>query len=387
MEPCRLASLLLIARTPGVHARQLRAAWGPARPEDSDAAASHQRPAHPPRDPSGAADPVEALLAAPLPPRTRALLEQPNRRALEADLRWVAAHDCRVLACTEAAYPPALLDLPDAPAVLFVQGNPALLVQPQVAVVGARAASLTGRAIAREFAAALARAGLAVTSGLAVGIDAAAHEGALDAGGSSIAVYATGLDRTYPRSHQDLAARIRGAGALVSERPPGTPPRPGLFPLRNRLIAALCRATLVVEAAPGSGSLGTARTAARLSRPVFAVPGSIRSRLAQGCHQLIRAGAGLAGCAAELLQDLGISFENQRSSQPGMAPPQPPPPDGSLDKAAEMLLDAAGFEPVGIDFLVERTGLSGPVIASLLLVLELRGRVAPHPGGRYCRLT
>ncbi|HTY50565.1 MAG TPA: DNA-processing protein DprA [Steroidobacteraceae bacterium] len=369
MEQACLASLLLIARTPGVHARQLKAAWG----------ASDSQPA--------AADPIEALLAAAPPPHTRAALERPDRRRLEADLRWVSAHDCRVLACTDRAYPATLLELIDAPAVLFVQGAAAALAQPQAAVVGARAASLTGRAIAREFAFALARAGLTVTSGLAVGIDAAAHEGALEAGGTTVAVCATGLDRLYPRANLALAARIRATGALVSERPPGTPPWPGLFPRRNRLIAALCRATVVVEATPESGSLGTARTATGLSRRVFAVPGSTRSRLAQGCHQLIRAGATLAGSAADVLQDLGITSGNQHPSPSMTQAPDPAPAAGSLDKAAEMLLDAAGFEPVGIDFLVERTGLSGPVVASLLLVLELRGRVAPHPGGRYCRLT
>jgi DNA processing protein len=363
MEHPPLTSLLLLARTPGLSARLLRAAT------------------------AACADPIETLLAGSLRPHTRAALEQPDRQRLEADLRWVAAHDCRVLASTDPGYPSCLLDLPDAPAVLFVRGDAALLARPQLAVVGARAATHTGRVIAREFAAALARAGLTITSGLAVGIDAAAHEGAVEAGGCSIAVFAQGLDRIYPRQHRSLAERICGSGALVSERPPGTALRPGLFPRRNRLIAALCQATVVVEAAPESGSLGTARAASALGRRVFAVPGCIRSRLSAGCHQLIRSGATLAASADEILCDLGIPKGNQ-GTRVAVAPPADTSAAGeSLDKAAEMLLDAAGFEPVGIDFLVERTGLSGPVVASLLLVLELRGRVAPHPGGRYCRLA
>ena len=380
MERPSLASLLLIARAPGIDARRLRAAWSP--------------PGARPRDPRGRAptashpdDPVAALLACELPPHTRAALEKPDRRRLEADLRWVSGHDCQVLACTDSGYPASLLDLSDAPAVLFVQGNTAALARQQVAVVGARAASISGRAIAREFAVGLAQAGLVITSGLAVGIDAAAHAGALDAGGATVAVCAQGLDRIYPQVNTALAARIRAAGTLVSGRPPGTPPWPGLFPSRNRLIAALCCATVVVEAAPESGSLATARMAEKLSRLVFAVPGSIRSHLAQGCHRLIRSGAVLAESAADVLQGLEIPNKNQCTSAAVMPLPDAGPAAGSLDKAAEMLLDAAGFEPVGIDFLVERTGLAGPVIASLLLVLELRGRVAPHPGGRYCRLT
>ncbi len=306
---------------------------------------------------------------------------------IDSDLNWLDRSGATLVPCTSELYPPLLAGTAGAPPVLYVLGNPSVLAARQIAMVGARGATAAGLATARELATAFARAGIAVTSGLAVGIDGASHEGALAAGGVTLAVCAYGLDWLYPRDHLELARRICERGALVSRFPPGAPPRREHFPQRNRILSGLALATLVVEAARGSGSLTAARYAVQHGRPVFAVPGSIRSPLSGGCHQLLRQGARLIESASDVLVDLGISFSDQElagdlvrgSARPGLAPP--------LDKDSEILLDALGFEPVSISTLVERTGLESGCIASMLLILELRGRVAPHPGGRYCRLS
>jgi DNA processing protein len=316
-----------------------------------------------------------------LPPAARVFLERPDAAAIRADLDWIAASGARTMLCVEDAYPPLLAAAPGAPPVLYVLGSVAALRLPQVAMVGSRNPSPGGRAIAREFAATLARAGLAITSGLAIGIDAESHTGALGARGVSIAVLGNGLDRIYPRENAGLAARVRSAGALVSEFPPRTPPRRQNFPQRNRVISALALGTLVVEAARRSGSLITARYAAEQGREVFAVPGSIRNPLSRGCHRLIRDGAALVEEPAEVLLELGFSLPGQ-----WLADGQAAPPAGrALDKPHEMLLDALGFEPATIDTLAARSGLPGESIASILLILELEGRVAPYPGGLYGR--
>jgi DNA processing protein len=263
-----------------------------------------------------------------------------------------------------------------------VQGSVEALSAAQLAMVGSRSPTPAGRATAREFGAWFAGAGLTVTSGLAVGIDAASHEGALAGGGASIAVFATGLDRVYPAEHAALARRIRAAGALVSDFPPRTPPLRRHFPRRNRIIAGLSLGTLVVEAARYSGSLITARFALEYGREVFAIPGSIHSPLSRGCHQLIRDGATLVEQASDVLSQLRIPFSNEQLTTPSTAPETP----RGLDKEYEMLLDALGFEPATIDVLVARTHLPGESVASMLLILELEGRVAALPGGRYGRL-
>jgi DNA processing protein len=247
---------------------------------------------------------------------------------------------------------------------------------------GARAASPAGRRTAHEFAAFFVRAGLAITSGLAVGIDAASHEGALSGGGETVAVCATGLDTVYPREHAGLARRIRNSGALVSQFPPGTAPLKANFPRRNRLVSGLSRATLVVEAARHSGSLVTARHAREQGRSVFAIPGSIHDPLSAGCHKLIRQGARLVEEPADVLSELKIPLPDQDLVRP----------EGRrararvMDKGYEMLLDAVGFEPASVDVLVVRTGFPAESIASMLLVLELEGRIAPYPGGRFGRI-
>jgi DNA processing protein len=226
-----------------------------------------------------------------------------------------------------------------------------------------------------------------VTSGLAKGIDAASHEGALAAGGRSIAVCGTGLDRVYPAAHLELAARIAAQGACVSEFPPGTAAIAANFPRRNRIISGLARGTLVVEAARDSGSLITARRALEQGREVFAIPGSIQSPLSAGCHELIRDGARLVSHPGEVVSELGIPIEKiTLSKQLLTIAPDPPDAGHPLDKAAEMLLDALGFEPASIDDLVDRTGLTPGSLASVLLILELDRRIEPRPGGLFCRV-
>jgi len=253
--------------------------------------------------------------------------------------------------------------------------------------VGSRNPTAGGRATAREFAASFARLGLSITSGLALGIDAACHEGALGAGGITVAVLGCGLDIVYPRENTALADRVVASGALVSEFPPGTPALREHFPQRNRIIAGLAHGTLVVEAAQRSGSLITARLAGIAGREVFALPGSIHNPLARGCHELIRQGAKLVECVEDVLAELKISLAHQLlecAAQPAAGTSAAAP---VLDKAYKILLDALAFEPASVDSLIERTGLNSESIASMLLILELDGHVAPHPGGRYSRMA
>jgi len=324
---------------------------------------------------------MRALQSVELAGVTQQFLAAPDERAVDADLEWLSASGTRILLASDPDYPPLLQQLQDAPAALYVQGSVAALAAPQLAMVGSRNPTPAGRATAREFAAWFVRAGLTITSGLAVGIDAASHEGALAGGGQTIAVYATGLDRVYPSEHAALAQRIRAHGALVSEFPPRTPPLRGYFPQRNRVIAGLSVGTLVVEAARYSGSLITARRALDAGREVFAIPGSIHSPLARGCHQLIKSGAKLVEEADDVLSELRFSVPKEAVTT---RQPEPHTPR-ALDKEYEMLLDALGFEPATVDVLVARTHLPGESVASMLLILELEGRVAALPGGRYGR--
>ena len=283
-------------------------------------------------------------------------------------------------------YPPQLAAIPDPPPLLYLRGDPAALSAPAIAIVGSRRPTPAGRATAFEFARQLAAHGLVVVSGLAAGIDAAAHRGALAAGGATVAVCGTGLDRTYPEAHAALAAEIAAHGAVVSEFPPGTPPLPHHFPQRNRLISGLALGVLVVEAQRRSGSLITARLAAEQGREVFALPGSIHNPLARGCHRLIRDGARLvetvqevvAGLQADLFAALPAPATQARGTEAISGRP--------LDRESKILLNACGFEPVDVDTLVQRTGLPAASVASLLVMLELRGEVEPSAGGTYCRL-
>jgi len=329
----------------------------------------------------------EVIARVDLPPQARAFLQRPDTEVLAGDLEWMRASGARLVLWGEEAYPPQLAATPASPAALYVIGSVAALKTPQLAMVGARAASPVGRAIAREFAGALAHAGLTITSGLAAGIDAASHEGALAAAGCTIAVLGTGPDRVYPRENAALARRIEGAGALISEFARGTGPQRWNFPRRNRLISGLSLGTLVVEAAQRSGSLITARCAGEQGREVFAVPGSIRSPLSRGCHRLLREGAHLVEEPSDVLRELNFSILDQQLTLFDGGGGDRGAGGTRLDKAYEMLLDALGFEPTTIDTLVARSGLSGESIASMLLILELEGRIAPFPGGLYGRLS
>ena len=322
-----------------------------------------------------------------LPPAARAFLCKPDAAALAADLAWLRASGGRLLLWDGEGYPQPLAAIRGAPPALYVMGEVQALNGPQLAMVGARWASPAGKAIAWRFAGALAEAGLTITSGLAFGIDAASHEGALAVGGRTVAVLGGGIARMYPAENAGLAKRILAAGALVSEFPPWARPRRQNFPQRNRVISGLALGTLVVEAAEGSGSLITARRAADQGREVFAVPGPVASPLSFGCHKLIQEGAHLAAEPADVLRGLQFHTEFQRFMPHGVGGGPPRGSGAPLDKEYEMLLDALGFEPATIDTLVARSGLSGESIASMLLILELEGRIAPYPGGLYGRIS
>lgn len=322
-----------------------------------------------------------AIAEANLPTAAREYLTSPDTLALQADLRWIERSGARLILADEPSYPPLLASIPSPPPVLFVLGDASALGESrQIAMVGARHPTPGGRATAADFAAQLARAGAVITSGMAVGIDAASHAGALAAGGRTIAVCATGLDQVYPPQHATLAKKIREHGALVSEFPPRTPPRRQHFPRRNRLISGLSAGTLVVEAALSSGSLQTARFAARQGRQVFAIPGSIHNPLVSGCHELIRGGAAqLVQAPSQVLSALKFSLISEALA----SDIRPVGRRGPLDNPYEMLLDALALEPATVDILAERTAMTCASVASMLLILELEGRVAPHPGGRY----
>jgi DNA processing protein len=320
---------------------------------------------------AAAGDAVAAVRSLP------ALREHPVDALLVRTLAWLdAAPDRRIIPLGDADYPPRLLESPDPPLLLHAQGRVALLRADSVAVVGTRHPTPAGAQTARDLARALGEAGFAVVSGLALGIDAAAHEGALATPAGTIAVLGTGLDRVYPKRNLALAHRIAAVGVLVSEYPLGTPPLKQHFPQRNRILAGLARGTLVVEAALRSGSLITARLAAEAGREVFAVPGSIHAPLSRGCHELIQQGAKLVLGLDDILDEL------RPAVRPRPAPAAPP------SHAPERpLLAALGFDPIGLDEIAARTGLDAATLGARLLDLELEGCIARLPGGLFQRLA
>ena len=279
----------------------------------------------------------------------------------------------------DSRYPPSLLQTADPPLLLYTQGRCDLLHARSVAVVGSRNPTPQGSENARSFASHLSRAGLTIVSGLALGIDAAAHEGGLSGSGSTIAVVGTGLDRVYPSQNLDLARRIAAGGLVVSEFPLGTSPRAENFPVRNRIIAGMTSGTLVVEAALRSGSLITARLALEAGRDVFAIPGSIHSPQARGCHALIKQGAKLVDRAEDVLEEL-----SQGTDAVGRAAAAKGPANETRER--DTLLDALGFDPVTLESLIARTGRSAADLQAHLLELELTGRVARLPGQLFQRL-
>ena len=328
---------------------------------------------------------AERLQSGGLPPGAITWIRQPDRARIDRDLAWLELPNNHLLSFRSAAYPPLLLQIPDPPPLLYVHGKVASLSSLQMAIVGSRNPTVSGRRTASDFAGCLAQAGLTITSGLALGIDTASHSGALTVDKPTLAVMGTGLDRVYPAANRELAHRIAECGALVSEFPIGTPPRPENFPRRNRIISGLSLGTLVVEAATRSGSLISARCAAEQGREVFAIPGSIHNPLSRGCHALIRQGAKLVETAQDILDELGPLAAT------GTAKPKltrngnhEPPPELPADYIR--LLNLMGYNHTSIDTLVETSGLTPAQVSSMLLQLELNGFIASSPGGLYNRL-
>jgi DNA processing protein len=315
-------------------------------------------------------------------------LRSPAPSPLERELAWQEAANNHIIGLDDRAYPALLRQIPDPPVVIYAHGDISLLDSLQLAIVGSRNPTPAGQQTAEDFARHLSLAGLVITSGLATGIDAAGHEGALSADRPTIAVMGTGLDRVYPARHRDLAHRIAARGVLVSEFPLGTEPRPGNFPRRNRIISGLSLGTLVVEAAIRSGSLISARCATEQGREVFAIPGSIHNPLARGCHALIRQGAKLVETAQDILDELGPLAGAWATADPLETAGDDATAAGAWSPDAEysQLLDYIGYDPTSIDSLVSRSGLTPAEVSSMLLQLELGGYVAPSPGGLYNRL-
>jgi len=298
---------------------------------------------------------------------------------VETDMEWLNQAGNHVLTIQDLNYPAQLKEIDNPPPVLFVRGNIDLLTQPQIAIVGSRNPSPQGVQTAQEFAETLAKFGFTITSGLALGIDAASHQGALKASGHTIAVAGTGLDRVYPARHKAIATEIVKNGALISEFPPGTTAKANHFPRRNRIISGLCLGLLVVEAAKQSGSLITARLALEQNREVFAIPGSIHNPLARGCNALIREGAKLVETTNDIFEELGEY--NQTHEQVSLEKSQ-----SELDPEQQNLLNLVMFSPTTIDYLVQKSGLSVEIISSILLILELQGYITSAAGGNYIRL-
>jgi DNA processing protein len=373
----RLAAWLRLERTPGIGPRAvatLLAAFGS--PEAILAAD------------------VAALAAHVSPAQARALGQPPGdttQRIIDATLRWRETPGHHVLALGAPGYPELLARIPDPPPLLYIKGQAGLLAGPALAIVGSRNASVQGRANAEAFAEALSGAGVCIVSGLALGIDAAAHEGALRRCGSTVAVVGTGPDLVYPVRNRALCERIAQAGCIVSAYPVGTPPLPGNFPKRNRIISGLAAGVLVVEAAAQSGSLITARQAAEQGRDVFAIPGSIHAALAKGCHVLIREGARLVDTAQDVLEALALSplFALQAKAVLPALDIQQVDVTAAFGHAGDTdadLLAALGHDPVEPDVLLARVGGHAGELGARLLVLELAGRVEQLPGGLVQRI-
>ena len=298
---------------------------------------------------------------------------------IDYDLSWLEQKNNCVITFNDTNYPSQLKEIADPPPVLFVRGNPDLLSLPQIAIVGSRNPSSLGEETAFNFAKTLSHYGFVITSGLALGIDAASHRGALNAKGYTIAVAGTGLDRVYPARHKELATEIVNTGVMISEFPPGTTAKANHFPRRNRIISGLCQGLLVVEAAKQSGSLITARMALEQNREVFAIPGSIHNPLARGCNALIREGAKLVETTQDILEELNQYYQQDEKLLPFTM-------QSTLDLEQQTLLNRVMFSPTSIDNLVENTGESVEVISSMLLILELQGYLEATAGGCYMRV-
>mgnify|MGYP000303688595 CR=1 FL=1 len=324
-----------------------------------------------------------------LPDRARAQLAELQRLGLDSELgQWAlserqrCAEECiYLLHWEDAQYPALLKEISRPPPVLYVSGNPQALAMPQVAIIGARRASRAGIDNALAFAEDLAAAGFAITSGLALGVDAAAHKGALQGAGRTVAVLGTGVDRIYPLRNAVLAEQIlAGDGAIVSEMPLGTAPEAGNFPRRNRIISGLSLGTLLVEAAVRSGSLITARLALEQNREVFAIPGSIHNPLARGCHYMIKHGAHLVETSADIVEHLG-GLLSSLAEQPGLFDEESVPAEADLPGEQGAIIRALGGDPRSIEQLARDTGCDTGELMASLLQLELEGLVEQLPGG------
>jgi DNA processing protein len=335
----------------------------------------------------GRASPLDIVTAHARHARRRARGRPvPDWRGVESDMRWLAAPGRHLVTQSMPAYPALLRQLPDPPPVLFIEGDAAILGADQLAIIGSRRATPCGVQTAHGFSAELARRGLVITSGLALGVDAASHRGAMAGGGRTVAVTAHGLDMVYPRSHRRLARQIAENGALISEFFPGSAPLARHFPRRNRLISGLSLGVVVVEAARRSGSLITARLAGEQGREVFAVPGPIQSPLARGCHQLIRQGAKLVEGIADILEELPGGWAQTLGMGTGAGGRAAEAPQ-NLDAEQKKVLECLSYRAVSVDSVVQDSGLTADTVCSILLALELRGLVVPVPGGAFCRAT
>jgi len=302
----------------------------------------------------------------------------------EGDAAWLEQSDHRIITRDSDDYPALLAQIPSPPEKLYVVGNIEALHLPALAIVGSRNPSRGGVRNAFDFARHLGQSGFCIVSGLAEGIDTAAHEGALDANASTVAFLGHGIDRIYPAANKALAHKIRSGGAVCSEFPLGEPPRRGHFPQRNRLISGLSLGTLVVEAARRSGSLITARLASEQGREIFAIPGSIHNPLSRGCHQLIRQGAKLVETAADIVSELGpLSSQLLQNAEQSVAHETLCIDD---DNDYSVLLNAIDFDPATSDELANTSGLTIDQVSSMLLILELEGKIQSHSGGRYSKL-
>jgi DNA processing protein len=319
-------------------------------------------------------------------------ISKPDEARIESDMKWLSDTNHHLLCWDDDAYPVLLRRINSPPAALFIDGDPGCLWQPQIAVIGSRNPTAGGLDHARDFSATLARQGMTITSGLASGIDSAAHSAALDSGALSIAVNGTGLDLVYPSSSRQVAERIRSQGAMISEFPLGSPPRRHHFPSRNRIISGLSLAVLVIEAGLNSGTLITARKAAEQGRDVFALPGSLHNPMAKGCHRLIRKGARLVETTSDIMQELGplaaeLQMEiRQRLEQAPVEEKRSGQQPNLLDDPEyNAVWEQLSFDPKPVDIIIEQTGLSAREVSSMLLMMELKGLVKKQGNGRFLR--
>lgn len=324
-----------------------------------------------------------------IPKALHSLLAARDEQRLADDLAWLEASPTHhVVTWADEDYPPLLRHIPDPPPLLFACGQRRCLRHAQFAIVGSRRPDAYGTRMAAGLASRLSAQGWTITSGLALGVDYQAHRSALDAGGWTIAVLGNGLASVYPRRHRAIAAEIAENGLLLSEFPPKARPLPAHFPRRNRIISGMSVAVLVVQATRRSGSLITARQAAEQGRDVFAVPGSVRNPLSEGCHALIRQGAKLVERSEDIVEELpDWALPARPRSRPLPSPPpamihHPP----HHHKALQELLQQMGCEPISVDELVEATGLTSETVSAMLLLLEISGSVVAEPGGRYLRV-